>query len=296
MSSYSVRELREDDADAVAALFVESYGDARRMDGDEVRDWLRNAALKRGNLLVLADADDRPAAYFDVWPDPGGAVDLDVAAPASWPDAYDEAERAARARGGTRARTFVPDGGPQEALLPGRGYTVVRSSWTMEIEHGVEAPREAALADGLEIRPYRHPEDERRTYEAHQEAFADHWGWHGEPLEQWREFTVKARGFDPTLWFLAWDGDEVAGYALDWLERPGDPGYAWVGTLGVRRAWRRRGVGEALLRRSFAALHARGQRRVRLTVDADNPTGATRLYERVGMHVARRANTWELAL
>jgi ribosomal protein S18 acetylase RimI-like enzyme len=63
--------------------------------------------------------------------------------------------------------------------------------------------------------------------------------------------------------------------------------------LGVRRPWRGRGLGEALLRRSFAALHARGQRRIRLSVDAENPTGATRLYERAGMRVLRESATWE---
>jgi mycothiol synthase len=88
----------------------------------------------------------------------------------------------------------------------------------------------------------------------------------------------------------------VAGASLNYPERAGDPGQGWVGTLGVRRAWRRRGVGEALLRRSFALLHARGLRKVRLGVDAENLTGATRLYERVGMNVLRRSNTWEREL
>jgi ribosomal protein S18 acetylase RimI-like enzyme len=95
---------------------------------------------------------------------------------------------------------------------------------------------------------------------------------------------------------VAWAGDEVAGYSLNYPQRAGDPGYGSVGTLGVRRPWRRNGLGEALLRRSFAALHARGQRKVRLSVDAENPTGATRLYERVGMRVLRQSNTWEREL
>src|SRR5262249_61438762 len=109
----------------------------------------------------------------------------------------------------------------------------------------------------------------------------------------WIGCSVNARDSDPTRWFLAWAGDEVAGYALNAYERPGDPGYGWVGTLGVRRAWRRRGIGEALLYRSFGALHARGQNHVRLSVDAENTTGATRLYERVGMPVLRASNSRE---
>jgi ribosomal protein S18 acetylase RimI-like enzyme len=51
----------------------------------------------------------------------------------------------------------------------------------------------------------------------------------------------------------------------------------------VRPRWRRLGLGEALLRESFREFHRRGERRVALAVDVENPTGATRLYERVGM-------------
>jgi ribosomal protein S18 acetylase RimI-like enzyme len=294
MSSYLRRQLREDDAAAVAALFVEGHGEARRMDAGEIVEWFNNDALERGNLLVLT-REDVPFAYFDLWFEPDGNVDIDAAAPGAWDEAYTEAEALARSGGGTTVRAFLADGHAAEQLLETRGYRRVRGSWTMEIELGVEAPRASAL-DGIEVRPYRHPEDEQRTYEAHEEAFLDHWGHHPQTLETWRGFSVNARDFDPTLWFLAWDGDEVAGYVLNAFERPGDPGYGWVGTLGVRRQWRRRGIGEALLRRSFAAMHARGQQRVRLSVDAENPTGATRLYERVGMHVLRASNSWKKTL
>jgi ribosomal protein S18 acetylase RimI-like enzyme len=166
----------------------------------------------------------------------------------------------------------------------------------MEVEFGVEAPSEPVIPDRIEIRTYRHPDDEQAVYDVVQETFADHWDFHAEPIEQWREFTVKWRNFDPDLWLVAWDGDQVAGASLNYPERADDPGHGFVGTLGVRRPWRRRGIGEALLRRAFAVLHARGLRKVRLSVDADNTTGATRLYERVGMSVLRQSNTWERIL
>jgi ribosomal protein S18 acetylase RimI-like enzyme len=95
---------------------------------------------------------------------------------------------------------------------------------------------------------------------------------------------------------VALDGDEVVGASLNYPERADDPGYGWIGSIGVRRPWRRRGVGEALLRRTFALLHARGLRKVRLSVDSQSPTGAERLYERVGMSVLRQSNTWECEL
>ena len=65
--------------------------------------------------------------------------------------------------------------------------------------------------------------------------------------------------------------------------------------LAVRRPWRRRGLGEALLREAFVALGAAGKRRAGLGVDAENTTGAVALYKRVGMHVVRRSDTWELS-
>jgi mycothiol synthase len=294
MSSSQLRQLREDDADAVAALFVEAWGESRRMDGAEIREWFNNQALKPENLLVL-EHGGRAVGYFDVWVK-DDVADLDVAAPRFWDEAFDHAENRAAAIGATRVRSFVADEHPVGELVARRGYRRIRSSWTMEIELDAEAPLEPVIPDGIELRPYRHPEDEQRVYEALQEAFLDHWDFHPTTIENWREFNVKSRYFEPDLWLIAWDGDEVAGASLNYPEHGGDPGYGWVGTLGVRRAWRRRGLGEALLRLSFVLLHARGLRKVRLGVDAENPTGATRLYERAGMRVLRRSNTWERAL
>jgi ribosomal protein S18 acetylase RimI-like enzyme len=292
MSSFLRRELREDDADVVAGLFVEGHGEARRMNGAEIREWLANESLLHENLIVL-ERDGTAVAYYDLWLEPDGTCDIDAAAPGLWDEAYADAETVARERGAQRVRTYIPEHGAAAEVVRDRGYEIVRSSWTMGIDLGVEAPREAALPEGVEIRPYRHPEDEQATFDTQEAAFADHWGFHEQPIEQWRGFTVNASNFDPTLWLLAWAGDEVIGCSQNYFERPGDPGYGLVGTLAVRREWRRRGVGEALLRRSFAALHARGRREIRLNVDSENTTGATRLYERVGMSVVHRANTWE---
>ena len=97
------------------------------------------------------------------------------------------------------------------------------------------------------------------------------------------EFYVKQRAIDPLLWLLAWDGDELAGFVLASSGRGSEPELGWVGTLGVRPAWRRRGLGEALLRSAFAELFTRGHRRVGLGVDTENVSGALRLYERVGV-------------
>jgi ribosomal protein S18 acetylase RimI-like enzyme len=70
----------------------------------------------------------------------------------------------------------------------------------------------------------------------------------------------------------------------------------YVGSLGVRRAWRGRGYGRALLLHSFREFRRRGMTRATLGVDAANPTGATHLYESVGMHVDLEAVVWEKSL
>ena len=99
--------------------------------------------------------------------------------------------------------------------------------------------------------------------------------------------------FDPTLWFVAEEGDEIAGVALCSWHQSGDPQFGWVNVLGVRRPWRKRGLGLALLLHAFAEFGRRGATRVGLGVDAENTTGAVRLYERAGMSVARRNDTYE---
>ena len=87
---------------------------------------------------------------------------------------------------------------------------------------------------------------------------------------------------DTSVWFIAWDGDEVAGVIRCDAAKFGG---GFVGALGVRKPWRGRGIGMALLRHAFAEFHRRGAPHVSLGVDADNAAGATRLYERSGMRI-----------
>jgi ribosomal protein S18 acetylase RimI-like enzyme len=93
--------------------------------------------------------------------------------------------------------------------------------------------------------------------------------------------------------FLAMDGDEIAGVNLCRPHAFDDSEIGWVGSLGVRRAWRKRGIGLALLRHSFNEFYRRGKRKVGLGVDAQNLTGALRLYENAGMHVHRAFDHYE---
>ena len=69
-----------------------------------------------------------------------------------------------------------------------------------------------------------------------------------------------------------------------------------VEELGVRRPWRGHGLGLALLDLAFEEFERRGLTRAILTVDSENPTGATRLYERAGMSVELAWEHWEKEL
>jgi mycothiol synthase len=148
-------------------------------------------------------------------------------------------------------------------------------------------PEPAELPDGLGFDTF--DEDDARAFHAALgDAFADEWNFVFTPFEEWWQLRIEAPDFDPTLWFVVRDGDEMAAVARC---EPDRSGAGFIGALGVRKPWRRRGVGLALLRHIFGEFYRRGQPRIALGVDAENPTGATRLYERAGMHVAYESVT-----
>jgi mycothiol synthase len=283
-----LRQLRVEDAEQVAALFVEAFGKARLLDAEEIRTWIDNKELKPEHLRVLED-DGVVVGYGDLWIE-DDEVALDVAAPGHWEPFLDWAEAEARERGVT-TRAYFPAGHELEQIVSPRGYRLVRSSYTMEVD--LEEAAQPALPDGFSLRSYR--DGDRETLRAAlNESFENDWHFHEVSPSNFNEFYLKQRNHDPSLWLLAWDGDELAGFALASSERVGDPELGWIGTLGVRPAWRRRGLGEALLRAAIAELFARGRRRVGLGVDTENVSGALRLYERVGMRPIERNDNWSL--
>ena len=128
--------------------------------------------------------------------------------------------------------------------------------------------------------------------DAHNAAFADHWSSEPVRAEDWERDFVGEPHFRADLSFVALAGDEVAGYSVNYCSEAdwavSDVREAWVGQLGVRRAWRGRGLATALLVRSMEAFRAAGMEAASLGVDAENPTGAVGLYERLGFAVNRR--------
>lgn len=176
-------------------------------------------------------------------------------------------------------------------LHKNEGYQPLRYHWRMEIVLK-EPPAEPKFPDGIELRPFVKGEHDVAVWQAQNEAFRDHWGSHEVTLEEWRHSRFGDPEFDPALWAIAWQGDEVAGFSLNRYRM----GIGWIRTLGVRRPWRKRGLGEAILLHSFGEFYRRGKKTIGLGVDAQNPTGATRLYQKVGMYPASEFVTYEKEL
>ncbi len=171
-------------------------------------------------------------------------------------------------------------------LFADSGYQHIRHSLRMVIDLHEDLPQ-PAWPEGVKVRRMVRGVDERAIVQAVIDSFQDHWGYVDQPFEDeyrdWMHFIEHDVDFDPSLWFLAMDGEEIAGFSLCRPKIPDTPEMGWVGTLGVRRAWRRNGLGLALLHHSFREFYRRGKRQVGLGVDAQNLTGALHLYTRAGM-------------
>ncbi len=209
------------------------------------------------------------------------------------PELVDWAEQRARERGGRIwSGTWIGHDAVLDALR-GRGYVVLRHSFRMKRDLDAEVP-EPTWPGGMRVRTFR-AGDERRFYETGHEAFADTWEPTNTSYEEWLHWAVDSPSFDADLWFLAEEGPDAAGFAICKIH-PGDPELGWVQILGVRAPWRGRGIGRALLLTSFRAFRDRGLRVAGLGVDAENPTGAVKLYESVGMRATDRFELYEKAL
>ena len=180
-------------------------------------------------------------------------------------------------------------------LFAARGYDYVRSGFRMVIDLSDDDPT-PEWPDGIELRPLDVERDGRLVHAAIQEAFSEEWNFAPRPYDEWRKRGFDRPRFDPSLVPVAWDAeqDEIAGLSLNFPKRMGN--WGWIGAIGVRRGWRRRGLGLALLRDSFRRFREVGETVVALGVDAENPTGAVRLYERAGMRVLWRSDVWEKEL
>jgi mycothiol synthase len=293
---FTARPLEPGDARAAAALLLDydgaHFGEViDRLNEQDVLDWWGFYDLERDSMALHGPTALAAFGLLNVRAD--DVLEL---------DGYVHPERCGRGLGtfllewaeatahGSSRRLRVataPADAASAPLVEERGYRPVRHFYRMVVDLP-EPPPTVEWPAGFDV-SILHEGEERLLHEAIEEAFADEWGRPSRSLADWQQTVFTQEAFDPSLCFLVRCEDEVV--AAEMCSRRFGMGF--VNSIGVRKPWRRRGLGRALLLHGFSELFERGERRVGLGVDAENPTGATHLYESVGMRVAWHATVYE---
>jgi mycothiol synthase len=293
---FSSRPATVEDAETVAAISYAAEtavrGKSNFSPGD-IGAWWREVDLERDTWVI--ESDGRPIAAATLWaygdaPTAWGDVHPDFVGRGVGTALVELTEGRARELGTETVRhdAFALDDRAARLFLS-RGYREVRHHFEMRINFDDEPPPEARWPDGFTVESFR-VEDAREFYDAQMEAFEDEWGFMPLAFDRWRELRLGSPDFDPSLWSVVREGSTIVAVARCDAHVYGG---GWVGAIGVRKPWRRRGLGLALLQHTFRVFHARGERSVGLGVDTQNPTGATRLYERAGMFVEAESIAYE---
>jgi mycothiol synthase len=294
-SGFAVRDAVRDDVEVVAAIVnaeEEAVRGTSQFTSDDLADFWRLADFDGGSMIV--ERGRSPVAFAAcIYREGRGECWASVHPTwrghglGSFLLARAETESGQRGLNQLRAGMFAENDAARR-LFAGLGFREARHYFQMRIDLDGE-PAQPKWPAGIVPTTFR-PEDARDFHRALNEAFADEWGWHAAPFEEWRQYRLEDPDTDTSLWFTARDDEEVAAVARC---DPNRDGGGWVGAIGVLKPWRRRGLGLALLHHAFAEFRRRGVPHVGLGVDADNPTGATRLYERAGMRVTKEDVIYE---
>ncbi|GAA1577072.1 MULTISPECIES: GNAT family N-acetyltransferase [Kribbella] len=184
------------------------------------------------------------------------------------------------------------------AMMRDFGFEPVR--YFFDMRRPLDQPVPAAqLPQALRLKPFDTAyEDALR--EAHFEAFSDHWGWTPPSVETWRSRNVGSRAFRGLQSYVVMDGDTVAAY-VNCYEYEADTEVTgvrqlYIGQVGTRRAYRGRGLARAALAKVLAKGAEAGYQQAALGVDAENPTGALGLYEKLGFSTYQKYVNYQLAL
>ena len=297
-----LRPPRDDDVGAIVGLLnatAEAAFGTPDMTEAEFRRWLTTPDVDAARDIRVAEEDGRIVGYADVDPTDTEPVRWwcvvrahpDGDAGAVVPQLLAWAETRA---GSGILRVWAPTPATDlKAAFEAAGMRLIRHSYRMQIDLDAE-PEPPVWPDGIGVRTFE-PADARAVYEAHQETFEDSWEHAREPYDKWSHWLLDSEGFDPGLWYLAEDGDDLAGILLS-MPKEAEPDMGLVHILGVRRPWRGRGVGRALLQHAFREFRRRGFASAVLGVDASSLTGANRLYEAAGMRVVRQFDFFEKTL
>jgi mycothiol synthase len=306
---YILRHPQPDEATSIQAVLdaceTADTGEPRRHETDVANEWRSPRCHPETDWWVVGAPGGRLAAVGWVWRETAGEVTADhYVHPDHRGRGLGEVMLDAIEARAAELPSHTSQGVPRKILvwcedhdrlrqasLERRGFAVIRQYFEMAI--ALEDPLDAPVwPAGIVARGLRAGIDDEALFRADQEAFAEHHLYEPRPYEEWRLFHLDAPDVDLSSSWLAWDGDELAGFALEFAGEQG----AIIGDLAVRKPWRGRGIGHALLLAAFRSLRERGHSVARLYVDAQNVTNAVRVYEAAGMHVARRFDVMEKPL
>lgn len=257
-------------------------------------------SLVEGNRLAWRDGS--PVGVLLVEMDRHGRdVFLDAYAPV--PDRTDVMralldDGLATARAIARADAWHVEGGcygqdeEYASALSLTGFTAVRRFWRMRQGLAGMSSTEPPTPPGVTRRIVSGEDDRRSLHALFTTSFAEHFGTSNDrPFEEWIASVEAAPGVDPERWWIAsLDGVDVGLCILDGSRAALGCGY--VRTLGVIPDARGRGVARWLLGCAAADAVARGHSELMLTVDGENTTGATALYESVGYRIDEVIDLW----
>lgn len=300
---YTVRPSTRDDIEAIAHLVqtidLHDEGIVEPVRGHIEDDWANPVFQAEQDTVVVASRSGELAAYASAWGiEPSTSVEAWINVHpdhrgrglGTWLVGWAETRSRRylnRPGASTLLRPSVSSSGDGRAFLERSGYRHVRTFWHMERALG-GTERAGSLPAGVTIRPFRDG-DGPAVHSVLEASFEGHFGFERMAYDAWESATFGAPSSDPSLVFIAERGEEPVGVLMTSIDEE-EP---WVAELGVLEAHRGTGIGRALLRRAFAELAARGWTIVKLNVDGENRSGATRLYESAGMTRGRSWHVYE---
>jgi ribosomal protein S18 acetylase RimI-like enzyme len=281
-----VRGATWDDFDAVVELLVRRSRDATGV--ASVREEFVRTEWELPSFVVGRDNWVSGATGYAAV-SPAGALTLAAADDEEADELLDHAAARARERGLAKLELQpLPGDEVQVRLLDRHGFELRTDVLAMWRRLAADEP-EPAWPPGIAVRTFDRA-DAPAVHALLDEAYRG-WDTSYVPIahEDWRSAMTGDSEFDPTVCWLAEREGALAGCALWWSS-------GWLKDLVVRERERGRGIGAALVRHGFAEFARRGVGRAGLKVDAANPTGAPRLYERLGFITERREQIWALTL
>jgi mycothiol synthase len=302
----TLRNATVDEAELVAAVLNECtthYFD-RPSSVEDASARLRQSGSE-GDAVLAFDESGRPTGFGHLWGAPPDEVRCFVRVRPSAKGRGTATAlllhlvgRAREAAADTLTLTSWAEDPDAPPLLESLGFSPIRYFVQMRIDLAATPERPIAWPDGIELHTYERGGDDAELFCAYADAFAEHWGQAAVVEADWWEENRNAAnaGFDPTLWFIARADQTIAGFSICRERDEKGMTVGWVSLIGVRPSWRGRGLGEVLLAHSLNELRCRGFAHAALNVDAENTSGALRLYRKTGMEPSPSFTVWEKPL